>query len=360
MEDKMRWEPSILMNELLQGMEAARKLSADFRTESSVETRDLLVQRILSSYEKALLILKWNASNTDPLPIEGVSGLPPESPMCANVSPLRDDIDGDIKDHPEFKLDSKKRKMMPTWMEQVRSSSETALEGPHDDGFSWRKYGQKDILGAKYPRSYYRCTFRKTQNCWATKQIQRSDEDPTVFDITYRGRHTCSLGNNSVQPPKSPDKQEKLNNYESDIRHHEPLQESLVKFRNNLSVSTGNLQHDEMANPFTFLSTSSGYITPESHNLPPLALENDSFWGNLSQTDMLSPNTPQSYYLPSLSFKMDEFHGIKHQPCSESDITEIISANTSASNSPILDFNFPIDPAEIDPNFPFDTPGLFP
>ena len=25
-------------------------------------------------------------------------------------------------------------------------------EGPLDDGFSWRKYGQKDILGAKYPR----------------------------------------------------------------------------------------------------------------------------------------------------------------------------------------------------------------
>ena len=24
---------------------------------------------------------------------------------------------------------------------------------PLDDGLSWRKYGQKDILGAKYPRS---------------------------------------------------------------------------------------------------------------------------------------------------------------------------------------------------------------
>lgn len=34
----------------------------------------------------------------------------------------------------------------------MRINSENGLEGPHDDGYSWRKYGQKDILGAKYPR----------------------------------------------------------------------------------------------------------------------------------------------------------------------------------------------------------------
>lgn len=26
------------------------------------------------------------------------------------------------------------------------------MEGPLDDGYSWRKYGQKDILGAVHPR----------------------------------------------------------------------------------------------------------------------------------------------------------------------------------------------------------------
>lgn len=41
---------------------------------------------------------------------------------------------------------------MPTWSEQVRVSAENGYEGPTDDGYSWRKYGQKDILGAKYPR----------------------------------------------------------------------------------------------------------------------------------------------------------------------------------------------------------------
>lgn len=44
------------------------------------------------------------------------------------------------------------RKSQPTWTEQVKVSAETGFEGPTDDGYSWRKYGQKDILGAKYPR----------------------------------------------------------------------------------------------------------------------------------------------------------------------------------------------------------------
>jgi hypothetical protein len=34
---------------------------------------------------------------------------------------------------------------------EVRVSS-AAGDHPADDGHSWRKYGQKDILGAKHPR----------------------------------------------------------------------------------------------------------------------------------------------------------------------------------------------------------------
>lgn len=34
----------------------------------------------------------------------------------------------------------------------MRICSDNGIEGSSDDGFSWRKYGQKDILGAKYPR----------------------------------------------------------------------------------------------------------------------------------------------------------------------------------------------------------------
>ncbi|XP_037443646.1 cysteine-rich receptor-like protein kinase 29 [Triticum dicoccoides] len=64
--------------------------------------------------------------------------------------------------------------------------------GPPDDGYSWRKYGQKDILGAAYPRAYFRCTHRDTQGCQATKQVQRADAGPLLFEIVYHGLHTCA------------------------------------------------------------------------------------------------------------------------------------------------------------------------
>jgi hypothetical protein len=41
---------------------------------------------------------------------------------------------------------------VPKWTEQVKVYSGTEAEGSVEDGYSWRKYGQKDILGAKFPR----------------------------------------------------------------------------------------------------------------------------------------------------------------------------------------------------------------
>ncbi|KAK2657991.1 hypothetical protein Ddye_011043 [Dipteronia dyeriana] len=60
-----------------------------------------------------------------------------------------------------------------------------------DDGYAWRKYGQKDIQNAKYPRNYFRCTHKHDQGCLATKQVQRIEEDPPLYRTTYSGRHSC-------------------------------------------------------------------------------------------------------------------------------------------------------------------------
>ncbi|XP_034580572.1 disease resistance protein RGA5 isoform X2 [Setaria viridis] len=62
---------------------------------------------------------------------------------------------------------------------------------PDDDGYFWKEYVREDILGAKYPRSYYHCVCRHTEGCRATKQVQRTDADPLVFDVIYNGEHTC-------------------------------------------------------------------------------------------------------------------------------------------------------------------------
>ncbi|OIT03551.1 PREDICTED: WRKY transcription factor 55 [Nicotiana attenuata] len=67
------------------------------------------------------------------------------------------------------------------------------LELPPEDGYTWRKYGQKEILGSRFPRAYYRCTHQKLYNCLAKKQVQRLDNDPYVFEVTYRSQHTCYM-----------------------------------------------------------------------------------------------------------------------------------------------------------------------
>ncbi|XP_062157108.1 WRKY transcription factor 55 [Alnus glutinosa] len=74
---------------------------------------------------------------------------------------------------------------------------------PPEDGFTWRKYGQKEILGSKFPRGYYRCTHQRLYQCPAKKQVQRLDDDPYTFEVTYRGEHTCHMSSTapSVPPP---------------------------------------------------------------------------------------------------------------------------------------------------------------
>ncbi|KAL2468739.1 putative WRKY transcription factor 53 [Forsythia ovata] len=143
----------------------------------------------------------------------------PESSVSVDGSPRSEDLNKNFKNQ-EHQDTPKKR-----------VNSENGLEGPTDDGYNWRKYGQKDILGAKYPRSYYRCTYRRLQNCWATKQVQRSDDDPTTFEITSKGMHTCNHSANAVPQPASPEKQELRHN----PQNHQPQQENqmLLNFQAN-------------------------------------------------------------------------------------------------------------------------------
>ncbi|XP_050385040.1 probable WRKY transcription factor 27 [Argentina anserina] len=64
----------------------------------------------------------------------------------------------------------------------------TAENLSSSDLWAWRKYGQKPIKGSPHPRNYYRCSSSK--GCSARKQVERSNEDPNMFVVTYSGEHT--------------------------------------------------------------------------------------------------------------------------------------------------------------------------
>jgi hypothetical protein len=58
-------------------------------------------------------------------------------------------------------------------------------ERPSEDGYNWRKYGQKQVKGSEYTRSYYKCT---QANCPMKKKVERS-HDGQVTEIVYKGEH---------------------------------------------------------------------------------------------------------------------------------------------------------------------------
>ncbi|XP_021762468.1 WRKY transcription factor 44-like [Chenopodium quinoa] len=68
---------------------------------------------------------------------------------------------------------------------QMMTSSIAGADRPSCDGYNWRKYGQKQVKGSEYPRSYYKCTHLK---CPVKKKIERS-LDGQITEIVYKGEH---------------------------------------------------------------------------------------------------------------------------------------------------------------------------
>ncbi|CAA0838807.1 Probable WRKY transcription factor 41 [Striga hermonthica] len=344
------WEYTTLINELTQGMEKAKLLHFHLCSSSLDEEQELLLQRILSSYEKALSILKWNGSPAGQTQVPTLISGGPESSvsgLSADGSPRSsDNLNKNSRGHQELAA-TKKRKIQPKWTEQVRINSETGLDGPSDDGFSWRKYGQKDILGAKYPRSYYRCTYRHAQNCWASKQVQRSDSDPNVFEVTYKGAHTCS-------------------NQSAHQTQEQHSKQTLLSFKANLRVTTDNSENNKNDNIIInnkYETSQPQFSFPtmyeEIYDLPLASLMGEEDHLGSQSSLFLSPATSgTSYFSPVETYQVQGFGGGGYNYQNrEYNINEIISAQASTTSSPIGGMEFQADQFGLAPNFTSNCSG---
>ncbi|CAN1321427.1 Probable WRKY transcription factor 3 [Linum perenne] len=120
-------------------------------------------------------------------------------------------------------------KTEPSYPEQrSQSSSFVVIDKPADDGYNWRKYGQKQVKGSEFPRSYYKCTHPK---CPVKKKVERSLEGQ-VTEIIYKGQHD--------HPPPQSGKRGGLGNLEpgSKLKERKEQESSSQATGDHLSVTS--------------------------------------------------------------------------------------------------------------------------
>ncbi|KAI3815776.1 hypothetical protein L1987_15458 [Smallanthus sonchifolius] len=151
-----------VVTELTQGKEFAMQLKIHLDNPStSREFQEVLIHNILESYNKSLSLLithglNPNGSNNEShlQPGRGITRM--GSQVLFSDSQCKELVDREFDDPNHKDLSAKRKCSMKKWKNQVQIRGDMGVEEALDDGYNWRKYGQKDIFGAKHPRATLR------------------------------------------------------------------------------------------------------------------------------------------------------------------------------------------------------------
>ncbi|RWW29478.1 hypothetical protein GW17_00005996 [Ensete ventricosum] len=159
-----------------------------------------------------------------------------------------------------------KRTRQPRFAFMTKSENEQL-----EDGYRWRKYGQKAVKNSPFPRlcipdfskqgwkaselrlmtasrrhscrSYYRCTNSK---CTVKKRVERSSHDPTIVITTYEGQHchhTICFPRGSTRPTlSSPQRHLHLPMHPGQLMSDPPCEDPITPF---LAETTSSAPTDE-------------------------------------------------------------------------------------------------------------------
>ena len=217
-------------------------------------------------------------------------------------------------------------------------------------------------------RGYYRCTYRAAQGCPATKQVQRSDTDLCVFDVTYQGEHTCHQkqrhaaavtahgggggGSQSSPPP-----------------HHEQQQDPSMQlvvmgFKDALKVETGAPLHHQDHDYYDHGPASAPAAVPFSFPSVPFHHHGGGEAPDNNPAAAAAFSPPGSSYFsapqhrcPAVAGSYDVYDyeagppGARMGGADSSELGEVVSRATG------IDYSSLYHHAEVDPHLPFPPFG---